>query len=440
MSISAELARQLRPHLNAPRWLIAFSGGVDSSVLLHLAVQFSRQYSGPPVAALHVHHGLSDSANNWQAHCRAQCEALAVVFHTENVELLKAGNGIEAAARTARYASFEKHLGKDDILLLGHNQNDQAETLLFRLFRSAGVQGMAGITPSRSLGEASLLRPLLNVDRRAIEAYAKEQAIGYIHDDSNDALNFDRNYIRHKILPVISERWPQSAQTISRSAEYMTEASMLMDDLATLDLALITETGGVLAVAPLMALPEHRQNNVLRYWLAKQDLLPSAAQLAQIKQQFLNDNTATSPEIKLAGWQLNRYQGRLYCEPEYKLSDMVGVLWQQDQPLNLSEHVLLSAEAVSSGGVNITGPVRLNFERASVRFHPVGRGHSNSLKKLMHEHKILPWHRDVIPQLLIDGELAAVPGIGINKRFQAREDQQGYRISLTIGRHRYLCE
>lgn len=440
MSITAEFARQLSPYINSSRWLVAFSGGVDSSVLLHLAVQLSKQYSGPPVAAIHIHHGLSEHANAWQAHCRAHCEALGVTFLTENVQLDMAGKGIEAAARDVRYQSFKKHLARNEVLLLGHNQNDQAETVLFRLFRSAGVQGLAAIRPNRAIGSGQLLRPLLNISRDNIEHYAKEQAIGFVHDDSNDSVIFDRNFIRHQVLPAINQRWPQSVSAISRSAEYMAEAATLIDELAAQDLAACSDAGKTLALPKVIQLSPSRQNNLLRFWLGQYGLRPSAPQLAQVKQQFLNNNVEASPEIKLDGWQLNRYQASLYCEPEYNLPPVLPKQWQFSQVLNVSEHILLSAEAIPSGGLNLAGLIDLSFERGSIRFHPKGRGHSNSLKKLMREYKILPWHRHAIPQLLINGELVAVPGVGINERFQAKTGEQGYQICLTIGRHSYLCE
>mgnify|MGYP003384898999 CR=1 FL=1 len=443
LSITAEFARQLTPYLQAPRWLVAYSGGVDSSVLLHLAVQFSKQCSGPPVAALHIHHGLSSQADGWQTHCQMQCEALGVAFYTENIRVENTGKGLEAAARTARYANFSQHLAAGELLLQGHHQNDQAETVLFRLFRSAGVKGLSGIAPRRNLGEAQLLRPCLNVGRDAIEAYAAAHTLESIHDESNDDISFDRNYMRHEILPVITKRWPQAIKTISASAAHSAEAAALIDDLAAIDLAAICESDEVLNLSRLLVLPQRRQTNALKFWLAEKGGQPNAAQLNQIKQQFLGGDVAATPEIKIGEWQLNRYNGCLYCEPQYDFSKMSALndqVWDITEPLKLAEHVFLSAKPVSFGGLSAGAELALNFDRSGVRFHPSGRGHSNSLKKLMQEYKILPWHRKAIPQLCVNGELAAVPGVGVSANFKANSAQQSYCICLTIGRHSYLCE
>ena len=210
--MSTLLLQALGPWRNAKAWHVALSGGLDSTVLLHLLVQLRKTHSLPPITAVHVHHGLQAAADAWPAHCQALCKGLGVPLQVIAVQV-QAGASVERAARDARYQAFTAISGAGEVLLLGQHRDDQAETLLFRLLRGAGVSGLAGMPRQRRLGAGHLCRPLLDVSRAQLESYARAQGLSWIEDPSNSQTDFSRNFLRHEVLPVLARRWPQAAGT-----------------------------------------------------------------------------------------------------------------------------------------------------------------------------------------------------------------------------------
>jgi tRNA(Ile)-lysidine synthase len=214
----------------APQILVGFSGGLDSTVLLHLLCELL-----PPerITAVHIHHGLSDNADDWQQHAKALCHSLGVSLVTESVVVNQTGAGLESAARDARYKVFEECLVEDGLLLLGHHADDQVETVLFRLLRGSGARGLSGIPQYRAVGSGHLIRPLLSWPKSSLHAYAKSQQLAWIEDESNQLEQFDRNYLRHSVIPVLAQRWPDYVQGIMRTAEQSGQADQLADSVAT---------------------------------------------------------------------------------------------------------------------------------------------------------------------------------------------------------------
>lgn len=213
----------------APRWWLAYSGGLDSTVLLQLLARARAARPGfPPLVALHVNHGLHPDAPRWQHHCEARCRALGIDFDCEAVVVEPAGEGLEAAARRARHAVFESRLGAGDILFTAHHLDDQVETLFLRLLRGAGVDGLGAMAESRPLGAGRLVRPLLDVPRGVLADCARQWALDYIDDPSNEDTRLDRNYLRRRVLPLIAERWPGYRGTVGRAADHLRETAALL--------------------------------------------------------------------------------------------------------------------------------------------------------------------------------------------------------------------
>jgi len=238
-TLTAKLLQILAPWRSAPAWHIAFSGGLDSTVLLHLLATLAKTDTFPPLSAIHVHHGLQAAADAWPAHCRAVCDALGVPLQVIRVQV-RPGASLERAAREARYQAFAEVTGAGELLITGQHRDDQAETLLFRLLRGAGVRGLAAMPVQRPLAGGYLVRPLLDVSRADLEAYAREHQLTWVEDPSNADPRFSRNYLRHHVFPRLIERWPQAVSTMARSAEHLSEAQGLLDELAQMDLMTAT--------------------------------------------------------------------------------------------------------------------------------------------------------------------------------------------------------
>lgn len=417
-SLSATLLQNLAPWRDSPAWHIAFSGGLDSTVLLHLLADLARHQSLPPLNALHVHHGLQAAADAWPAHCQAVCDALGVPLQVLKVQV-EPGASLERAAREARYAAFETRVDVDELLLTAQHRDDQAETLLFRLLRGAGVRGLAAMPAVRPLGGGHLLRPLLQASRADLERYALEHQLHWIEDPSNGDRQFSRNYLRHEVFPRLTERWPQAVGCMARSASHMSEAQGLLDELAQMDLAAAREAGAFdwlavpsLLLAPLQGVSEARQRNALSHWLSPLTRLPDAEHWAGW--QTLRDAADDArPLWRLADGELHRAGGRLWWLQGAWLRDLQPAAdWLAPQcPLQLPDNGRLSF----SGQVP-SGPLQVRYRQGGEVMHLPGRGHRD-LKRLLNESGLPVFARGRLPLLYRDGQLLAVanlPGLVAN--------------------------
>ncbi|QJQ19510.1 tRNA lysidine(34) synthetase TilS [Pseudomonas sp. SK] len=405
----------LTPWLNAPTWYIAFSGGLDSTVLLHLLADHARNHASPPLRAIHVHHGLQPAADAWPAHCQTVCDSLGIELQVIHVQV-PPGASLEQAARDARYAAFRQALGPGDILFTGQHRDDQAETLLFRLLRGAGLRGLAAMPGQRGLGQGSLARPLLGHSRQQLHDYAQAHQLAWIEDPSNADTRFARNYLRGQVFPHLQQRWPQASQNLARAAEHLGEALGLLDELAQGDLALAQE-GAPLAwpgldsldLAALVALSPARQRNALQYWLSRRTRLPDSRHWAGWAD--LRDAAADAqPVWRLADGQLLRSHGRIWwLSGDWLRLPGAGATWPApSEPLRLPGNgsVRLLGAAPATG-------LRIAYRQGGEVLDIPGRGR-RELKRLLNELQVPHFLRPRLP-LLYHGErllaLANLPGL-----------------------------
>ena len=286
------LARLLADYPACQRLVIAYSGGLDSQVLLHvLATQRRACWPERRLQAVYVNHGLQAAATAWGAHCTESCRALQVPLQIRQVTVDPlSSEGLEAAARRARYAVLAAELGPDAALLTAHHRDDQAETLLLQLLRGAGPHGLAAMPAAVPLGAGWLLRPWLDIDRASVLAYAQDHDLFWVEDASNRDTQFDRNYLRHQVMPLLRQRWPSATRALARSAHWCAEAATTLDQQAASDLAQIaTRQADRLPLAGLRPLSAARQRSLLRYWLRSLALpVPGHRQLEQLRTEALS--------------------------------------------------------------------------------------------------------------------------------------------------------
>ena len=412
IDLPTRLLTQLSPWRNAATWRIAFSGGLDSTVLLHLLVSLAKTQTLPPLSAIHVHHGLQAVADAWPDHCRSVCKALGVPLEVVSVQV-QPGASVERAAREARYGAFVAVLQSNEVLLTGQHRDDQAETLLFRLLRGAGVRGLSAMPRQRPLGAGYLLRPLLDVSRVELEAYARQQGLSWIEDPSNDDHRYARNFLRQRAFPVLTEQWPQAAQALARSAAHMGEAQGLLDDLARIDLAGATTPGAFdwlglpsLELAPLQALAPARQRNALSHWLSSLTMLPDSDHWCgwDALREARGD---ARPIWRLAGGELHRAGGRIWWLSDHWLRPVAGpVEWPlADEPLSLPDNgrVMLSGRIPA-------GPLCVRYRQGGEVMELPGRGHRD-LKRLLNENAVPAFVRGRLPLLYRGEQLLAVANL-----------------------------
>lgn len=426
---------------DAASYVVAYSGGVDSHVLLHLLAE-RRDVLRAPLMAVHVDHGIQSESVAWQKHCASVCRQLDVPFHALQTNGAAApGESPEAAARSARYRVLEAWLPEDAVLLTGQHREDQAETLLLQLFRGAGPRGLSAMPAGRPLGRGRVLRPLLDITRAEILARAEEHALEWVEDPSNADTRYDRNLLRQTLLPQLRSRWPGLTHVLARAAQLQSEQAELADELAAIDFSgCCSADGERLRQAGLMALSPVRQSNLLRYWIHRQGfVMPSQAVLARIREEMLFSRDDARPVVQWGNSEMRRYRGELYLMPVLPAHD-TGQCFHWDLKKNLRLDTaggILSATPVTGKGLHLpeaTGCVDVRFRSGGESLRLPGTRHHRTLKNLLQEHAVPDWERERLPLLYSGQTLVAVPGIAVCEGFQAQPGQAGFLLNWS--RHR----
>lgn len=408
---------------------VAFSGGLDSQVLLH-ALAAGREQFPASLSALHVNHNLQPDAPAWAEHCRAVCAALGIEYRALSVQARpQPGESPEAAARMARYRALTGAVPAGGVLLTAQHQDDQAETLLLQLLRGAGPKGLAAMPARTTVEGVTLLRPLLDVGRAALHDYARQHGLTWVEDPSNAYTDYDRNFLRHEILPHLRTRWPAAGATLARAARHQAEAAQLLDELAEIDMP----AGGSLAVTALLRLSASRRTNLLRRWLHVHGApMPSAAVLERVDADLLHAAADAAPLVCWGEVRLRRYRDRLYLDDVREEGDPSRCLdWQPDRPLSLPGGVL-SACPAQGEGIAVRhlhgGHLQVRFRQGGESLRPVGRREHHTVKHLFQESGVPPWERARVPLIYRGATLLAVAGHWESAEFQARPDEPGMRF------------
>ena len=405
----------LEPLEQAPRWRIAWSGGLDSSVLLHLLTIYrSRRRRTPPLLALHVNHQLQAAADDWAEHCAQLAQALAVPLRTCRVEVSLSGAGLEADARHARYTALAAGLAPGEVVMLAHHRDDQSETVLLRLLRGSGLAGLQGMPARRALGRGELLRPLLAWPRSALEDYARRHRLRWIDDPSNLDGRHDRNFLRQQVLPLLDSRWPDAGSALVRAAEHLRDAGEALDALlpALQDSRSALGDPGVV-LAALLQESDAVALLQLRRWLRETGLpAPQASTLREFLRQ-LRAGGGQAACMRFGDWMLQRFGPALYLLPATLPSLEAGRTVAPGQHLSLATGSLTLLPATTGAGLRLQAGERLQIRSRSggERLRLPGRAGHRSLKKLLNEAGIPPWWRERLPLLYLEDELVAVAGM-----------------------------
>jgi tRNA(Ile)-lysidine synthase len=413
---------------------VAYSGGLDSTVLLHALARAIVDRPNYRMRAAHVDHQLHPDSAKWREHCAATARQLRIGFVPLVVAVSRSADmSPEAAAREARYGALRQIVKPNEVLLTAHHADDQLETMLLALMRGAGLRGLSGVPSVQVFGGGWLARPLLEFTRAQLEQWAGAERLDWIRDPSNDNLTFARNFLRQRVVPVLRERWPAAAHSATRSTAHLREAGRLLDVLAALDLEAVA-IGSCLSTARLMRLAPARRRNVLRHWIRQcGGRAPSTRKLAGLERDMLIAREDRLPCVEWDGLQVRRHRALLYCMPaQPALEPPQALQWNVSQVLELPAQLgRLRLQADASQGLasaRIPPTLQIHFRKGGEALQPAGGQHHRKLKKLLQEARVLPWWRDRVPLIYDVERLVAVGDLWIEEEFAARAGERASRI------------
>ena len=433
---SLRLGETLKNHiqrLNIKKICVSLSGGLDSIVLLHALHQIAGEQIY--LRAIHFNHNLTDVSHSWAQFCKKFCNQLNVNLDTYSLKInLREGFGIEAAARKARYQKLRKSIQKDEYLMTAHHQDDQLETILLRMARGTGIEGLQGIQRQFDFGQGIILRPLLDFTRDQIEDYAKRNKLEWVEDVSNKEVYFDRNFLRKRVIPIIKERWPSFPSGVSRLSEISSQTLVLLKELAEQDIGKdcsITE----LDINVFNDKSNERIINIMRYLISRNKMTTPSMRVLNAGINILLNKESINPSMVWDNYCIKRYLNKLYFLDASQLEpnqNFEPINWKIKMPLRLdNDGGLLKVKLVRGRGLSLNKcdqnlTIRYRIGGESIKL--VGHKITKKLKNLFQENHILPWVRDKIPLIYNKAELIGVADLWIHDDYTASKNEQGFLI------------
>jgi len=438
---------------------VAYSGGLDSSVLLFASKQLLNKKLIEKVQALHVNHGLESESDSWQTHCQSICDRYSIELFSKSLSLLSSSEKVsENLARNARYDFFESHLEKNKLIAFAHHQDDQVETLLFRLFRGTGISGAGAIPESRMLGEGKIIRPFLNISKTELLDYAEKNKLKWIEDPSNFENGYSRNIIRNTIIPLIKQSWPKVTDSLNSFTNIAREQNEILIEVANNDLLAVSlDNNSKIAVTKFIRLSKARQKNLLHYWIAnhsQNDFARATNQeieelLHQLEKHFSEINFEHSNgfklNVKLGNCRVRFYDNKLWlCEHSEPAKLEKTVAWDNVlQSMDVFNNQNLTTRNSTSRTNDLSIRMPRNDEIVTLRprvggekIKPQYRDKSCELKKIYQELNIPHWQREWLPIIYYNDQIACIPGVLVNKELSANPEDTVINYVLSKNNNR----
>ena len=434
-NIEEILKQQIQAH-NIKKICVSLSGGVDSIVLLYALNQ--RLGKGCSIRAIHINHNLVKDSQSWADFCKKTCDQIQIQIDIHSVKVnTTEGFGIEAAARKARYQKLRRSIQEGEWLMTAHHQDDQLETILLRMARGTGIEGLQGIQKQFNFGRGRILRPLLGVSKSEILGYAREKKLVWVVDTSNQETYFDRNFLRIKVIPTIKERWPSFSSSVSRLSDISTQTSILLKELAEQDLGFNYPIKN-LDIDIFKNKSIGRIINIIRFLILKNEMsVPSMKVLNSGVSTLLNPKSV-NPSMVWDNYCIKRYLDKLYFLQLSELQPNQSnelMNWSIDEPLVLDENGSTLAATIAKGkGLSLkkcNKNLNVQFRKGGESIRPVGHKITKKLKKLFQEDHILPWTRDKIPLLYKKNELIGVGDLWFSQNYIASAEEDGFLINWS---------
>ena len=426
------IERQIKPLL-PNKFCIAFSGGVDSTVLLHVMKNIIDEKS--QIRAIHINHNIVDNSKVWTKTCKSICKNFGIDIEIISLEVTHKGYGLEAAARDERYEKLKEKLYENEYLLTAHHEEDQMETVFLRMARGTGLDGLQGINEKYSFGEGIIFRPMLEVSKTSVMDYAKEHQLKWVEDSSNQDTHFDRNFLRKKIIPQFRERWPSIASSVSRLSQLSAQNIKILNQIAEEDIGPIANMNE-LPLAKLLDKSFERANNMLRYIILANGMsIPSMKTLQDGLKEMLDPETDKSV-IAWKDYCIRKYKNHLYFLSNSDLEPNkvdVRIPWEIGKTVNLGENIgTIEATFIHGDGLSIEkckNKLTISYRQGGELIKPIGHRINKSLKNLFQENQILPWMRDKIPLIYYQDELVSVADLWFNQNYVASQNEAGFVVN-----------
>ena len=431
-----EILKQQIQAQNIKKICISLSGGVDSIVLLYALNQCLDKVSS--IRAIHINHNLVKNSQSWADFCKKTCDQIQIQIDIHSVKVnTTEGFGIEAAARKARYHKLQRSIKEGEWLMTAHHQDDQLETILLRMARGTGVEGLQGIQKRFNFGRGNILRPLLNVSKNEILRYAKEKQFDWVMDTSNQETYFDRNFLRMKVIPTLKERWPSFSSSVSRLSDISTQTSTLLKELAEQDLGFNYPIKN-LDIEIFKNKSIGRVINIIRFLISKNEMSVPSMKVLNSGVNILLNPKNVNPSMVWDNYCIKRYLDKLYFLQLSELQPNQSnelMNWSIDEPLVLDENGSTLAATIAKGkGLSLkkcNKNLNVQFRKGGESIRPVGHKITKKLKKLFQEDHILPWTRDKIPLLYKKNELIGVGDLWFNQNYIASAEEDGFLVNWS---------
>jgi len=376
--VEKEFKEFIELYNNVQDFYVAYSGGVDSQVLLYL----SNKYIKSNTVALHVNHGISDNAKEWSDFCSRTTENYNIPIMTAFFKLKDEKSNLEEKARELRYGFFEENVKDSQVLMTGHHLDDQAETFILRLMRGAGVDGLSSMQSERSFNKGKLIRPLLNVSKEEIIDFAKSVELEWVEDESNKDSHYDRNFIRNEVMPLLRTRWNHANKAIARSASHCQKSKKQSEEIAKENLEKVLINKNEINSEKLLEMETESQKGVVREWLKSKDFkMPDEKALNVILNEVLFSRNDSKACFSTKNYEIKKSFNSIFL-------------------INKDQKVVFTVKE---------GEVDTSMEKTSVKMFYKGK--MRKLKHIFKEEKIPVWERDSYPVYSFFGEVLALGNI-----------------------------
>ena len=412
---------------------VAFSGGMDSIVLLHAVNNLLDGQS--KIRAIHIDHNIVNNSNELAQSCKKICKNYGIDLEIIALKIKHKGFGIEAAARDDRYKMLKEKLQENEYLLTAHHEDDQMETIFLRMARGTGLNGLQGINEKYPFGKGIIFRPMLTANKKSVMEYAKEHQLKWIEDPSNQDTYFDRNYLRKKIIPEFRERWPSIATSVSRLSQLSAQNIEILNQVAEEDIGVI-ENMNELPLSKLHEKSFERANNIIRYMILANGMnIPSMMTFQNGLRRILENNNDKSV-IEWKGCSIRKYNNNLYFLDNKDIEPNkvdVKIPWELEKKINLGSNIgSIEATFIHGHGLSIQkckNKLTISYRQGGELIKPVGHNMKKSLKNLYQENKILPWTRDKIPLIYCQDDLVSVADLWLNQNYMASQKEEGFFVN-----------